>query len=109
MSLADVLADIARRDERDRSRAIAPLVPARDARVLDTTTLDIERGCAHCRRQSTLCRSRASLTVCHEFGMREIAAVRLGCARRSADSLRANKISRGGRAWADGGARNFPF
>jgi cytidylate kinase len=39
---ADVLADILRRDERDRSRAVAPLHPAADAHVLDTTKLDIE-------------------------------------------------------------------
>src|SRR5262245_20516202 len=31
---ADVLADILRRDERDRSRAVAPLQPASDAHVL---------------------------------------------------------------------------
>ena len=34
---AAVLADILRRDERDRSRAVAPLVPAPDAHLLDTT------------------------------------------------------------------------
>jgi cytidylate kinase len=39
---ADVLADIRRRDERDSSRAIAPLRPAADAHVLDTTRLDAE-------------------------------------------------------------------
>jgi CMP/dCMP kinase len=39
---AAVLADILRRDERDRSRAAAPLVPAADARLLDTTHLDID-------------------------------------------------------------------
>jgi cytidylate kinase len=38
----DVLADIQRRDERDSSRAIAPLVAAADAVTLDTTDLDIE-------------------------------------------------------------------
>jgi cytidylate kinase len=37
-----VLADIVRRDERDRSRAVAPLKPAADACLLDTTALDIE-------------------------------------------------------------------
>lgn len=37
-----VLADILARDERDKSRNIAPLRPARDARLLDTTKLDIE-------------------------------------------------------------------
>jgi CMP/dCMP kinase len=38
---ADVLADIRRRDERDMTRAVAPLKPAADAYVLDTTYLDI--------------------------------------------------------------------
>jgi cytidylate kinase len=41
VSEAAVLADILRRDERDRSRAVAPLKPAADARLLDTTHLDI--------------------------------------------------------------------
>jgi cytidylate kinase len=39
---ATVLADILRRDERDSSRAVAPLRPAADAYLLDTTHLDIE-------------------------------------------------------------------
>jgi len=39
---ADVLADILRRDERDRSRAAAPLVQAPDAHLLDTTNLDAD-------------------------------------------------------------------
>jgi cytidylate kinase len=39
---ADVLADILRRDARDTGRAVAPLKPAADAHVLDTTALDIE-------------------------------------------------------------------
>jgi len=37
-----VLADIRRRDERDAGRAAAPLKPAPDAVLLDTTLLDIE-------------------------------------------------------------------
>lgn len=37
-----VLADIRRRDERDAGRAAAPLKPAPDAVLLDTTELDIE-------------------------------------------------------------------
>ena len=40
-SEAEVLEDIIRRDERDRSRATAPLLQAPDAHLLDTTTLDI--------------------------------------------------------------------
>jgi cytidylate kinase len=38
----DVLTDIRRRDERDTARAVAPLKPAPDAVLLDTTALDIE-------------------------------------------------------------------
>ncbi len=39
---AAVLADIKSRDERDRNRAAAPLKPAADACLLDTSQLDIE-------------------------------------------------------------------
>jgi cytidylate kinase len=39
---AAILADILRRDERDRNRAVAPLVPASDAHMLDTSRLDVE-------------------------------------------------------------------
>jgi len=39
---AAVLADIIRRDERDSSRAAAPLKRAKDAALLDTTHLDID-------------------------------------------------------------------
>lgn len=38
----EILADILRRDERDSSRAAAPLVRAPDAHLLDTTLLDID-------------------------------------------------------------------
>jgi cytidylate kinase len=37
-----ILADILARDERDRSRATAPLVQAKDAHLLDTSDLGIE-------------------------------------------------------------------
>jgi len=37
-----ILADIRRRDERDSQRAIAPLKPATDAHILDTSNLDID-------------------------------------------------------------------
>jgi cytidylate kinase len=43
---ADIVADILRRDERDMTRALAPLRPAPDAKVLDTTDLDIEGAVA---------------------------------------------------------------
>ena len=42
ISEAEVLADIKRRDERDQNRAVAPLVKAEDAVLLDTTNLDID-------------------------------------------------------------------
>lgn len=38
----EILAEIKERDFRDRNRAIAPLVPAKDALVLDSTHLSIE-------------------------------------------------------------------
>ncbi|WP_132971918.1 (d)CMP kinase [Thiogranum longum] len=37
----EILADIQARDERDSSRAVAPLKPAQDAIQIDTTSLDI--------------------------------------------------------------------
>ncbi|MCX7322305.1 MAG: (d)CMP kinase, partial [Hyphomicrobiales bacterium] len=37
-----VLADILKRDERDQNRPVAPLKPAEDAYLLDTTHLDID-------------------------------------------------------------------
>ncbi|HZP75823.1 MAG TPA: (d)CMP kinase [Pseudolabrys sp.] len=39
---AEVLADIRQRDERDQNRAAAPLKPASDAHLLDTSHLDID-------------------------------------------------------------------
>jgi cytidylate kinase len=42
VSYDEVLADIRRRDARDQGRAVAPLKPASDAILLDTTDLDIE-------------------------------------------------------------------
>lgn len=40
--LADILADIERRDERDTARADSPLRPAADAHLLDTSEMSIE-------------------------------------------------------------------
>ena len=37
-----VLADIKQRDERDRTRAVAPLVPAADATIIDTSEMTAE-------------------------------------------------------------------
>src|SRR5262249_36361842 len=41
-SYEEVLAEIRHRDERDMSRTVAPLKPAADAHLLDTTHLDID-------------------------------------------------------------------
>jgi CMP/dCMP kinase len=41
-----ILADIIKRDERDRNRAAAPLKAAADAHILDNSKLDIEGGVA---------------------------------------------------------------
>ena len=41
-SLEDTLRDVKKRDLADETRAIAPLVPAADARVLDTSTMSID-------------------------------------------------------------------
>ena len=42
ISYAQVLDELKQRDERDQARATAPLRPAADAHLLDTTNLDIE-------------------------------------------------------------------
>lgn len=41
-NIADLAADIRERDERDRSRSASPLVPARDAVVIDSTSMTID-------------------------------------------------------------------
>jgi cytidylate kinase len=43
---ATVLAEMKERDERDRNRSVAPLVPADDSIVLDTSDLDAEQAFA---------------------------------------------------------------
>lgn len=48
-----VLADIRARDERDSKRAAAPLVPAKDAVVIDTSELGIEAAIAAAVRAVT--------------------------------------------------------
>lgn len=48
----DVLADIRARDQRDSSRAAAPLHPATDAILLDTSHLDVEQSIAEAIRLS---------------------------------------------------------
>jgi cytidylate kinase len=42
IALTDVITQIRERDAQDRARAIAPLVPAADAIILDTTSLDAD-------------------------------------------------------------------
>ena len=46
----DVLADIHARDERDSTREVAPLRPAPDAIILDTSDLDVEQSIAEAIR-----------------------------------------------------------
>lgn len=41
-SLSHILAELNERDDRDKNREIAPLVPAKDAVIIDTSSLDIE-------------------------------------------------------------------
>ena len=41
--LAAVIEEVERRDQQDRSRAIAPLRPAEDAVILDTSEMDLEQ------------------------------------------------------------------
>lgn len=43
-SFEQVLREIEQRDERDRNRAVAPLRPAEDAVILDTSEMDIEQS-----------------------------------------------------------------
>jgi cytidylate kinase len=43
---AQVLADVKERDARDRARATAPLVPAEDAVVIDTSDMSIDQAVA---------------------------------------------------------------
>ena len=45
-----VLLDVRKRDERDQNRTVAPLVPAEDAHLLDTSKLDIESAFLHAVR-----------------------------------------------------------
>lgn len=44
-SLPALIEDIRARDERDSSRAVAPLKPAQDAIVIDSTSLSIDEVC----------------------------------------------------------------
>ena len=55
---AEILADIRRRDERDAARGIAPMRPASDAVLLDTTDLDIDGAFDAARRIVEAARAR---------------------------------------------------
>ncbi|MBX7481020.1 (d)CMP kinase [Qipengyuania qiaonensis] len=46
VTLAEIEDDLRRRDERDRNRAVAPLVPAADAMVIDTSALGRDEAIA---------------------------------------------------------------
>ncbi len=43
-TLAEILADVIARDQRDQTRAIAPLIPAADAVLIDTSQLTIKEA-----------------------------------------------------------------
>jgi CMP/dCMP kinase len=59
LSYEEVLADIRERDARDQSRAVAPLRPAPDAVLLDTTDLSIDAAFDAARRIVEAARARA--------------------------------------------------
>ena len=59
ITLEAVLADIARRDERDSGRGAAPLMRADDAALLDTTHLSIEAAADAARRIVEAARDRS--------------------------------------------------
>lgn len=46
-NMEDLLADLSERDARDANRAIAPLKPADDAHILDTSNMNIEAAVEH--------------------------------------------------------------
>ncbi len=54
----DILTDIRRRDARDAERVIAPMRPADDAALIDTTDLDIDRAFDAARRIVEAARAR---------------------------------------------------
>ncbi len=43
-AITDMLAQIRERDQRDQTRTVAPLIPAKDAIVIDTSTLTIDEA-----------------------------------------------------------------
>jgi cytidylate kinase len=59
----EVLADIRARDERDSQREVAPLKPAADAVLLDTSELDIEAALEEALRLTQECLARTDPKV----------------------------------------------
>jgi cytidylate kinase len=57
-SLPALVADMQARDARDTARAVAPLKPAPDALLLDTTHMDIESAVQAVLAHYTLCKAR---------------------------------------------------
>ena len=58
VELAEILADIRKRDERDGGRADSPMVAAADAVLLDTTEMTIEQATDAARRTVEAARAR---------------------------------------------------
>ena len=58
VTLKDVFAQIIERDERDRTRAVAPLKAAKDAIIIDTTTLSVDEVFAQVVLQWDLCQHK---------------------------------------------------
>ena len=57
-SLTALVADMQARDARDTARSVAPLKPAPDALLLDTTHMDIESAVQAVLAHYVLCRAR---------------------------------------------------
>jgi len=113
-SEAAILAEIGARDARDRNRAVAPLLRAPDAALLDTSDLDIDarirgsprpgptqdRGSARSppeglRRPGGLaCGRLAKHSQSFHARVREANGCRVCCAGRRADPARRNPLSR---------------
>lgn len=58
---AEVIAELRRRDQRDRTRAASPLVPAPDAVIIDSTNLNIEQVVE--RAESILAEKQKALPI----------------------------------------------
>lgn len=56
-NIADLLQDLAARDERDTKRSIAPLKPADDAHTLDTSDMSIEQATEQVLRWYAACKA----------------------------------------------------